>query len=198
MTDQVWEYVFDISDDITDSKIPHESLAEMRRSFKFWYPLDVRISGKDLLNNHLIFMLYVHQAIWGGSKRTQQYLPRGIRANGHALMNGEKMSKSTGNFLTLENAVKKYGADATRLAFADAGDGIEDANFEESVANAAILKIFELRAWMQQVVLEPRILREGETFEAVSKAEKPQNLDVIQRTGEKIFHDKIFEVSCMF
>ena len=194
MTDQVWEYIFDLSDDI-DSAIPQEDLEKMRRSFKYWYPLDVRISGKDLFNNHLVFMLYVHQAIWGGSKRTQQYLPRGIRANGHALMNGEKMSKSTGNFLTLENAVKKYCADATMLAFADAGDGIEDANFEETVANAAILKLYELRAWIKEIILEPRLLKEGETFDGVREAEKIRTLDIIQRTGEKNFHDKIFEVS---
>lgn len=193
MTDQVWEYIFDLSDDLS-SPIQPSTLAEMRRSFKFWYPLDVRISGKDLLNNHLIFMLYVHQAIWGGSERTQQYLPKGIRANGHSLMNGEKMSKSTGNFLTLENAVKKYGADATRLAFADAGDGIEDANFEETVANAAILKLFELRLWIKEVVEEVRLLKEGETFEGVREAEKIRAVDTIQRTGEKNFHDKIFEV----
>jgi leucyl-tRNA synthetase len=190
MTDEVWEYIFDLRDDVK-SNIAQQTLEEMRRSFKFWYPLDVRISGKDLLNNHLIFMLYVHQAIWGPTR--PQYLPRGIRANGHALMNGEKMSKSTGNFLTLENAIKKYGADATRLAFADAGDGIEDANFEEAVANAAILKLYELRKWIEEVILEPRLLQEGETFDAVKDSEKIRNLDIIQRTGAKNFNDKILE-----
>lgn len=29
------------------------------------------------------------------------------------------MSKSTGNFMTLKDAVEKYGADATRVALAD-------------------------------------------------------------------------------
>ena len=40
---------------------------------------------------------------------------------------GKKMSKSTGNFLTLSDAVQKFGADATRLTLADAGDEIGDA-----------------------------------------------------------------------
>ncbi|KIW01134.1 leucine-tRNA ligase [Verruconis gallopava] len=189
MSDEFWDYVFDLSDKAPEN-IPKQSLDEMRRSFKFWYPLDVRISGKDLLNNHLIFMLYIHQAIWG---EKPEYLPRGIRANGHALMNGEKMSKSTGNFLTLEKAIEKYGADATRLAFADAGDGVEDANFEEVTANAAILKLYELRAWMKQVTNDARILKEGESFESVKASEKIHQTDVIQRDGEKNFHDKIFE-----
>ncbi len=37
----------------------------MRREFTYWYPLDVRISGKELINNHLVFFLYTLQAIWG-------------------------------------------------------------------------------------------------------------------------------------
>jgi leucyl-tRNA synthetase len=39
------------------------------------------------------------------------------------------MSKSTGNFLTLKEALSKFGADATRLTLADAGDDINDAKW---------------------------------------------------------------------
>ena len=39
------------------------------------------------------------------------------------------MSKSTGNFLTLIEAISQFSADATRFALCDAGDGNEDANF---------------------------------------------------------------------
>ena len=31
----------------------------------------------------------------------------------------------------MQQAIEKFGADATRVALADAGDGIEDANFDE-------------------------------------------------------------------
>eukprot|EP00967_Tisochrysis_lutea_P124111 scaffold207238_cov20-Tisochrysis_lutea.AAC.3 len=36
-------------------------------------------------------------------------------------------------------AVEEFSADATRWALADAGDGMDDANFETTIANAAIL-----------------------------------------------------------
>ena len=62
---------------------------------------------------------------------------------------GKKMSKSTGNSLTLREAVEKFGADATRLALADAGDGIEDANFDEKTANANILRVHTLIDWCE-------------------------------------------------
>jgi leucyl-tRNA synthetase len=159
MIDEVWDYVFcrrDINDElIKESGISKESLEIMRREFEYWYPLDCRISGKDLIPNHLTFFLYIHLTMF-----PKEYWPRAIRANGHIMVNGEKMSKSTGNFLTLSEAVKKYGADATRIAMADAGDGIEDANFDERVADSSILRLFTLKEWCEDVVKD-KSLRTG-------------------------------------
>ncbi|KAI1329187.1 leucyl-tRNA synthetase [Xylariaceae sp. FL0255] len=152
MTEEVWDYVFKRTDKV-ESDIPSVDLEAMRNEFSYWYPLDVRVSGKDLVNNHLMFCLYHHLAMFGVP-------PQGIRLNGHLMLNGEKMSKSTGNFLTLRDSVEKYGADATRISLADGGDGIEDANLEETVANATILRLFELRKWCQET-LEDTTLRTG-------------------------------------
>lgn len=161
MTDEVWDYLFcrqEFSEDIVKrSGIPKSDLETMRREFEYWYPLDMRVSGKDLIGNHLTFCLYVHTALF-----SQEYWPRSMRVNGHLLLNGEKMSKSTGNFLTLDDAVKKYGADATRVALADAGDGIEDANFEETVANQIILRLHTLKEWSEEIVRD-QTLRTGES-----------------------------------
>lgn len=158
MTDEVWDYVFarrDLTDAVVaDSKIDEKTLATMRREFEYWYPLDLRVSGKDLIPNHLTFFLYIHLAIF-----TPEYWPQGIRANGHLLLNGEKMAKSTGNFMTLEDMVKKYGADASRIALADAGDGVADANFEEDVADNNILRLFNLKEWCEEQVNTPANLR---------------------------------------
>ena len=59
------------------------------------------------------------------------------------------MSKSTGNFLTLEEAIKKYSADVTRLVLGIAGDDMSDANFNESEANSLVLKIHNLIDWYE-------------------------------------------------
>jgi len=161
MTDEVWDYVFtrrQLSEKLTkESGINKTALQAMRREFEYWYPLDMRVSGKDLIPNHLTFFIYIHLALF-----PQGYWPQSVRANGHLLLNGEKMSKSTGNFLTLSDAVKKYGADATRIALADAGDGIEDANFEETVANSSILRLFTLKEWCEEVMRDEN-LRQGST-----------------------------------
>lgn len=78
------------------------------------------------------------------------------------MLNGEKMSKSTGNFMTLKEMVDKYGADASRIALADSGDGVTDANFEEDVADNNILRLYNLREWCEEMVRDQDELRTGE------------------------------------
>lgn len=188
MTDEIWDWLFCRSENLPQTSIKEETLHRMRREFEYWYPLDLRVSGKDLIQNHLTFFLYVHVALF-----PPEYWPRAVRANGHLLLNGEKMSKSTGNFLTLKDATEKFGADATRVALADAGDSIEDANFDESVANSNILRLYELRQWCESVVLDARLLKDGETYAQVKESERHKNNDSILRSGEKIFWDEVFE-----
>jgi leucyl-tRNA synthetase len=71
------------------SKIGEKNLNILRNSFLYWYPFDLRCSGKDLIKNHLTMCLYNHLYIWG-----EEYLPRGIFCNGWVMVNGNKMSKS--------------------------------------------------------------------------------------------------------
>lgn len=57
-------------------------------SYLFRYPVDMRASGKDLVQNHLTYYLFNHVAIW---KDQPELWPRSIRANGHLLLNNEKV-----------------------------------------------------------------------------------------------------------
>ncbi|KAJ1674812.1 cytosolic leucyl tRNA synthetase [Spiromyces aspiralis] len=145
MDDAAWDYVL-LGKELPTGHSAADRLPELRKSFLYWYPLDIRSSGKDLIQNHLTFFLYIHTALFPDN------LPLSVRCNGHLLLNGEKMSKSTGNFMTLRECVCKYGADATRLSLADAGDGLDDANFEESTANATILRLYTLYEWITDAV----------------------------------------------
>ena len=150
MTRAVWDYIFFIDCPFPKkSKIPHEALEKMRREFQYWYPVNLRVSGKDLVPNHLTYFLYNHTAIW--PKEPKKW-PQGIRANGHLLLNSEKMSKSTGNFMTLSEAIDKFSADGMRLALADSGDSVEDANFVVNVAEAGILRLYTFIEWVKEML----------------------------------------------
>lgn len=67
------------------------------------------------------------------------------------------MSKSTGNFMTLDDVVKKYGADAARVALADAGDGIQDSNFVEDVADNTILRFYTNKEWIEETLKDANL-----------------------------------------
>lgn len=67
--------------------------------------MDLRVSGKDLIGNHLIMCLYNHAAVW---KNQPEKWPRSFYTNGHVQVNGGKMSKSAGTFLTLTSGAGMY------------------------------------------------------------------------------------------
>lgn len=150
MTDEVWDAIFLGTEKPAEDVFPRDLLDRMITEFNFWYPFDLRVSGKDLIQNHLSFSLYNHTAIWEDEKMW----PRAFRTNGHLLLNNEKMSKSTGNFKTLKQAIEEFSADAMRFTLADAGDAVEDANYVEDTANAAILRLTKEIAWYEEQLLE--------------------------------------------
>ena len=141
LTDDVFNYIFlkkELPSGVT-SNISSDLMKKMRNEFEYWYPVNLRVSAKDLIPNHLTMFLYNHAEIW---KDQPEMWPKGIYCNGHIMVDAEKMSKSKGNFLMLLQCVNEYSADATRFALADAGDSMEDANFDRSVVNNAISYLY--------------------------------------------------------
>jgi len=157
MTREVWDHIFR-NGPAPKTDIPTETLALMKKEFNYWYPVDLRVSGKDLIQNHLTFFIYNHTALF-----PEHQWPKGIRANGHILLNGDKMSKSTGNFLTLSDAVDKYSADGMRFGLADAGDTLDDANFMDQNATAGLLRLYVQIVWVEDVMGSLSSLRSGPT-----------------------------------
>lgn len=171
LTDEVFNFIFadpKTEPSVPESKIPAETLRAMRAEFCFWYPMDLRVSGKDLIRNHLTMSLYNHAAIWD---KNPDMWPRSFFTNGHVMINSEKMSKSTGNFMTLEDGFKSFGSDACRLALADAGDGLEDSNFSAVTADRTILRLTTLEEYIDEMSKD-QSLRTG---------------------GDQTFYDRVFD-----
>lgn len=148
MTDACWDFIFRKGTYPEDCKVSLENLTKMRHEFEFWYPMDLRCSGKDLIRNHLTMCLYNHAAIW----EDHNMMPRSFFCNGYVILNGAKLSKSSGNFLGVDDCIKQFGADPTRLTLAEAGDGLDDANFDSLFANAVLLKLYVLEKWISDQI----------------------------------------------
>jgi leucyl-tRNA synthetase len=108
-----------------------DTIKEIKRDFEYWYPVDLRSSGKDLVANHLLFFLFHHVAIF-----PQKYWPRAIAVNGYVSLEGKKMSKSKGPLLTMKRAVAENGADVTRLYILYSAEYDSDADWRRKEVEA--------------------------------------------------------------
>lgn len=174
LTPEVFDYIFLNKAYPSNTDISEETLSSLRREFEYWYPFDLRVSGKDLVPNHLTFLLYNHVAIWD---EDESKWPIGIRGNGHLLLNRQKMAKQTGNFLTISDSCELFGADATRIALANAGDSMTDANFSSDNANKAVIDLYNAYQWAKEQI-------EGNTLQE-------RELNVIDKTFDTIMNDLI-------
>ncbi|MBD3230651.1 MAG: leucine--tRNA ligase [Candidatus Lokiarchaeota archaeon] len=107
------------------SGINKKLIEKMKNEFEYWYPVNLRNSAKELIYNHLTFFLFQHVAIW-----PEKYWPKIVGVNGMIQIEGEKMSKSRGLFITMDEALKKYGADVTRLELAYISQGMTDPDWK--------------------------------------------------------------------
>jgi leucyl-tRNA synthetase len=134
LIDGFFDYIFlgkgDVSKVSQVTKIPNDIIDDIKKEFEYFYPVDSRHSGRDLVPNHLTFFVLNHVAIF-----PKKNWPREIVVNGSVLMDGSKMSKSMGNIIPLRKAIADYGADPIRLAIIISAELLQDADFNmESVS----------------------------------------------------------------
>ena len=109
---------------------------KLRKEFEYWYPLDFRNSGKDLIQNHLSFFLFNHTAIF-----PKKFWPKGIGVNGWVKVDNQKMSKSLGNVIPLKKMAEKFGTDISRLTILNGGEKMDDPNWDSDFAKSLTPKL---------------------------------------------------------
>ncbi len=133
LTEEFWDYVFlnkgDSAKVAASTGYPEENLKELNTEFHYFYPPDARHSGRDLISNHLTYMVFCHDGIWD-----REYWPQGITVNGSVLMEGSKMSKSLNNIIPLINAIDMFGADPLRISLMITAEPLKDADFSPDLA----------------------------------------------------------------
>ncbi|GFY80548.1 ATP binding/leucine-tRNA ligases/aminoacyl-tRNA ligase [Actinidia rufa] len=123
LTDEIWDFLFYGGPYPASSDLSPSLLNKMKQDFEYWYPLDLRVSGKDLIQNHLTFCIYSHS----------------------------NLSQAALASRTIREPIEEFSADATRFSLADAGDGMGDATFVFEMANAAVLRLTKEISWMQRM-----------------------------------------------
>ncbi|MDA4128758.1 MAG: leucine--tRNA ligase [Thaumarchaeota archaeon] len=145
------------------AKAAHASeniVKSMREDFLYWYPVDLRNSAKELIPNHLTFFAFHHAALFEEAR-----WPRAFSVNGMIQIDGTKMSKTKGNFVTWGAALEKYGADPLRATLALAADGMDDADWTGKNAEDMRSKVESLLPSLAKV-LEDSVDREPNELDA--------------------------------
>ncbi len=152
---EVFDYIFHGKGNIdtlaSRSKITSQVLQSMQNEFLYWYPVDMRNSAKELIPNHLTFFLFQHVAIF-----PQEQWPQMIGANGMLMIEGRKMSKSKGNFVTFRNAIEQYGADSTRCALLLAAEGMDDPDWRSKNVRDIKSKLESFYRLAETVIIEAK------------------------------------------
>jgi len=107
----------------------------------------LRVSAKELVPNHLTFCIFQHTALF-----PREHWPKGFGVNGMLTIEGQKMSKSKGNFVTLRTAVSRFGADVTRLTLVLGGEDMNDPDWREENVRSIDSKLKALHRFVSQIV----------------------------------------------
>ena len=78
-----------------------------KEAFELWWPADLHVIGKDIARFHTI---YWPAMLWSAGLEA----PRRVWVHGWLLAQGERMSKSRGNFLDPVDVVRTLGGDGAR------------------------------------------------------------------------------------
>ncbi|MFQ6068232.1 MAG: leucine--tRNA ligase [Candidatus Bathyarchaeia archaeon] len=160
LTPEVFDYIFygkgNLDAVASQSKIANQVLQSMRNEFLYWYPVDMRNSAKELIPNHLTFFLFHHVALF-----PPEYWPKMIGANGMLMVEGKKMSKSKGNFVTFRNAIKQYGTDSTRCALLLGAEGMDDPDWRSENVRDVKNKLESFYRLTETIIAEARDEKTG-------------------------------------
>lgn len=95
------------------------------KNVKKYWPADVHLVGKEIAKFHAV---YWPAMLWAVGME----VPEKIYAHGWWTVEGEKMSKSKGNYVEPREVIAKYGADALRYFLLRENTFGEDGNYSEA------------------------------------------------------------------
>ncbi len=111
-----WYYIgYILKNNDDNSYVPLNS-EEAKQRLKRWLPVDVYVGGQEHAVLHLLYARFWHRFLYDiGVVPTKEPFFKMINQGIILGPNGEKMSKSKGNIISVDDVVDAYGADALRM-----------------------------------------------------------------------------------
>ena len=116
----------------------------IRKDIEYWYPNDLRHTAPAHISNHISFFLFAHTLLV-----EERFWPKSLSFNEMLIRNGVKMSKSKGNVIPLQHAVRDYGADLMRLFIASSAGMDRVADWKDHQVPQVKKKLDELESLLR-------------------------------------------------
>jgi leucyl-tRNA synthetase len=139
-----------------------EIAQEIKNEFEYYYPLDSRHSGRDLVPNHLSFFIFNHSIIF-----PKTLWPKQIVVNGSVLMDGKKMSKSMGNIIPLRSTIKRFNADSIRVAMLVLGELLQDVDFSFTTLRGIYSRLNEIYEFANNFIAQNENVLKSKSIETL-------------------------------
>ena len=110
------------------AKVDLALLEKVREDFRYWYPVDINLGGKEHQTVHFPVYIMNHVAIF-----PENAWPKGILVNWWIVQKGGegKISKSKGGAEPVPNAIKRFTVDALRLYYSHIASPFIDIEWDE-------------------------------------------------------------------
>ncbi|MHA1198936.1 MAG: leucine--tRNA ligase [Candidatus Heimdallarchaeaceae archaeon] len=116
--------------------IAEEYIVEMKESFEYYYPNDLRHTAIAHISNHLSFAIFHHVAVF-----PEKYWLPAFSLNEILIREGQKMGKSKANVIPIAHIPEKYSVDLTRLHLASIATADTVVDWREAEVNFALQRL---------------------------------------------------------
>ncbi len=137
---ELFDYIFlnkgkmkEVSD---QTSLSVEIIKEMKESFEYYYPNDLRHTAVAHISNHLSFAIFHHVAIF-----PEKYWLPAFSLNEMLIREGQKMGKSKRNVIPIAQIPEKYSVDLTRLHLASIATADTVVDWRETEVNFALQRL---------------------------------------------------------
>jgi leucyl-tRNA synthetase len=153
LTDAFFDRVF-LGEGPGEPTIPGALQAEIAAEFRYWYPLDLNVGGKEHKRVHFPVFVYTHAKLL-----PPELQPRGIFVHWWLTdKGGAKVSKKSlgkgGSIPSMDGALDSWGADALRLFYALASSSQQDIEWDPELVRASAERIAEIQKLVEGALAE--------------------------------------------
>ncbi len=150
LTDAFFDFVF-LDKGPGEPTLEPAIQTEIREEFRYWYPLDFNIGGKEHKRVHFPVFAYTHALLL-----PPELQPRGIFVHwwltgpGGAKVSKKEGSKKGRAIPPIRRALDHWGADVLRYMFAQAASPFQDVEWNPALVDTARDRLDELERLVQQ------------------------------------------------